>query len=236
MSTPLPAPRVSVVIPVFNGARYLGEAIASALSQTGAALEVVVIDDGSTDGSVAVATAFGPPVRAVAAAHAGVGAARNRGVREARGEVIAFLDADDVWLPGSLSCRLAALDGDDALDVAFGHIENFISPDLGDAERARLRCPPGAMPGYIPQASLIRRRAFDLVGPFDESRTRGEFIDWYMRAVELGVRSTLVPEVVVRRRLHADNQGIREREAAVDYVRVVRAALARRRASGREGD
>lgn len=103
MGAPLSARTVSVVIPAFNAERTLGEAVRSALAQVPAPLEVLVVDDGSTDATRAVAEGFGPPVRVLTGPNAGPSAARNRGVREARGSWIAFLDADDLWEPGYLA-------------------------------------------------------------------------------------------------------------------------------------
>lgn len=96
-------PRISVVIPVHNGAKYLKEAITSALSQTLLPSEIIVVDDGSTDESAQLAASFGPPVRVVQQTQMGESAARNRGIEVAEGEWIAFLDADDVWHPNKLA-------------------------------------------------------------------------------------------------------------------------------------
>jgi glycosyltransferase involved in cell wall biosynthesis len=103
MEGPAPAPAFSVVIPVYNGEKTLADAVRSALAQEPPPLEVLVVDDGSTDGSRAVAGAFGGRVRVLSGPNAGPSAARNRGAREARGSWIAFLDADDLWEPGLLA-------------------------------------------------------------------------------------------------------------------------------------
>ena len=101
---------VSVVIPTYNRARWLTEAVASALAQTVPPLEVLIVDDGSTDDTEAVAATFAPPVRYIRQRNAGVAAARNRGIREARGDLVALLDSDDVWEPSKLAVQLAVLD------------------------------------------------------------------------------------------------------------------------------
>src|SRR4051812_49232056 len=100
-------PRVSTVIPCFNGAAYLGDALASVLSQDFTDVEAIVCDDGSTDGSRDVARGLGARVRVVAQDHRGAAAARNLGVSHARGELLAFLDADDLWTPGRLAALVA---------------------------------------------------------------------------------------------------------------------------------
>ncbi len=99
---------VSVVIPCYNAARFLRETLDSVLNQTHAPLEVLVIDDGSTDESAAIAQSYGPPIRVICQPNQGESVARNRGIEEARGEWIAYLDADDLWLPEKLERQLAA--------------------------------------------------------------------------------------------------------------------------------
>ncbi|MGD1149194.1 MAG: glycosyltransferase family A protein [Thermoanaerobaculaceae bacterium] len=224
--------RISVLIPVFECERYLGEAIDSALAQTVKPIEVIVVDDGSTDASAAVARAYGEPVRVVGQPHAGIGAARNRLVREAAGDVFAFLDADDRWRPGALAAHLAALGSHAGASMAFGLVRQFVSPELPDGVRACLRCPDAAAQGFHPDASLIRRGAFEGVGEFRTDLRVGEFIDWLMRAREAGLAEVTHDEIVLERRLHDRNTGRRDRSAVADYLGVVRAAIDRRRGGG----
>src|SRR5580700_8639860 len=96
------APTISVVIPAYNAARFVGSAIESALAQTSTPLEVLVIDDGSRDDTAAVVQQYAAPVGLLRQSNGGPASARNHGVRVARGEWIAFLDADDTWLPQKL--------------------------------------------------------------------------------------------------------------------------------------
>jgi glycosyltransferase involved in cell wall biosynthesis len=102
-------PTVSVVIPCYNGAKYLRETLESALAQTHPVLEVIVVDDGSTDDSAAIAESVGPPVRVIRQPNQGESTARNRGIDEARGDWIAFLDADDLWDPTKIAKQLAGV-------------------------------------------------------------------------------------------------------------------------------
>jgi glycosyltransferase involved in cell wall biosynthesis len=217
------SPRVSAVVTAFNCERYLAEAIESALGQTLPPSEVVVVDDGSTDETRAVAGRY--PVRLVEQAHAGIGAARNRGVEATGGEWVAFLDGDDRWPPGRLDRLVAAITTDPELDVVFGHVEEFLSASAPPGASA-----PRRLPGYLPSAALVRRQLFQHVGPFRTDLRTGEFVDWYMRALELGCRSVLLADVTLERRLHAANLS-RRREVWADYARIVKASLDRRRAS-----
>ena len=222
---------VSVVIPVYNCERYLGDAIRSAIAQTAPPDQIVVVDDGSTDASVQVARSFGPPVQCACQPHRGLSAALNRGIEHARGAFFAFLDADDLWVEDKLARQLDALDADASLDAVFGHVEQFASPELPPSERPRLDDALRVAPGNLAGALLIRADAFRRVGPFDPRWQIGNFIDWYLRAREAGIRDAMLEAVVLRRRLHADNLGTRERTSRSAYAQILKHALDRRRAA-----
>lgn len=222
-------PTVSVVIPAYNAERFLAEAIESVLAQEYEPIEIIVVDDGSTDGTAAVAQGYAHAVTCVRQPNGGIGAARNRGVEAASGELLAFLDADDLWAPGRLRRQVEALGRDPAPDIVLGIAEAFVTPGYAGTFVHEVP-PPG--PGYLAGAMLVRRETFGRVGPFATDLKVGEFIDWYARATDLGLTTTVIPDVVLRRRLHDSNTGIRERDSRLDYARVLRATLARRRAAG----
>ncbi|MDH4209610.1 MAG: glycosyltransferase family 2 protein [Anaerolineae bacterium] len=224
-------PLVSVVVPVYNCERYLPEALESVLAQTYRPIEIIVVDDGSTDGSADAAQRLGPTVRYCWQSHSGASAARNRGVDLAKGGFLAFLDADDLWLEAKLALQLAAFEADPTLDIVFGHVQQFPSPDLEDSAKVRLRYSAEKLPGHVPSTMLITREAFLRVGPFESHWRLGEFMDWYLRALERGPKTLMLPDVLARRRLHADNLGVRERDSQGDYLRILKASLDRRRGS-----
>lgn len=221
---------VSVVIPAHNAERYLGEAIDSALGQTVPPLEVVVVDDGSDDRTAEVARAFGERVRCHSQPQGGIGAARNRGVELARGEYIAFLDSDDIWLPRKLELQLAAFTADPRPDVVFAFMRQFISRDVDQEVAGRLALRDGADPGYVPSAVIAPREVFGRVGAFDTGLRVGEFMDWMARARELRLREHVVPEQLIWRRVHGANTTLRERENLSDFAHILKSALDRRRA------
>jgi len=221
--------RISVIIPVYNGERYLAETIASALTQSVSPAEIIIIDDGSIDGSAEVAAAFGARVRTYAQPNAGPGAARNLGVQLAQGDLLAFLDADDLWLPDKLAHQLAYLTANPLQDMVFGQVEQFISPDLPVAQQPALPEQP-VMNGLHVGAMLIWRKQFAAVGPFATHWTIGEFIDWYGRAQAKGLHSAVLPEVVMQRRLHAANLTRRTTEQRSDYLKILKARLDDKRA------
>ena len=222
-------PLVSVIIPVFNGAAYLAEALESVFRQTRPPDEIVVVDDGSTDATAAVARRFGGRIRYVSQEHAGIGPARNRGLRESTGSLVAFLDHDDLWTEEKLDLQVRALEASPATGMVFGLVEEFVSPELPAHERARLYLREGRHPGYLVGAMLARRSAFAAAGDFPAAFRAGEFVDWYLRAVEVGVRHTLLPRLVLRRRLHMTNTGRGGPERRTDFARVLKNSLDRRR-------
>jgi glycosyltransferase involved in cell wall biosynthesis len=227
-------PSTSVIVPCYNAAAYLADAIESILRQDHQADEIIVIDDGSVDASAALVTGrFGARVRYQYQPHQGVSAARNRGIRMAEGRFIAFLDADDLWPPASLGSRLARLGAAPESDCVYGLTEQFMSPEIDPATRARLHCPAGAQPARLAGAMLVRRSAFDRIGFFDVSLKLGETMDWVARFEESGLIAATVDLVVLKRRIHGMNTAIREKHRRSDYLKVLKASLDRRRKAKR---
>jgi glycosyltransferase involved in cell wall biosynthesis len=229
-------PLVTVIIGVYNAARYLGEAIDSVLAQTHPSIELIVVDDGSTDGSGRIAESYGAPVRCIRQENGGMAAARNRAIPEAQGSYLSFLDADDRFPPDKLRSQLAVFDAQPELDVVYGHVTEFLSPDLDESARVLLRSPAHDVPWPTPNLMLVRRESFLRVGLFSTDLKVGIGVDWYARAEELGLRSAVPPLVVLERRLHAGNNGIRQRESKPQYLHVLKAALDRRRLEAEDAD
>jgi glycosyltransferase involved in cell wall biosynthesis len=223
---------VSVLIAVRDGARYLPEALASVAAQAVAVAEVIVIDDGSTDGSGDVAVRSLPTVRLLTQAPTGYAAAVNAGVSAATGPLLAFLDADDLWTSDSLACRVERLAQHDAPDAVVGMSQNYLSPDLTEAEAASIRAVTRPLRAELLPATLLRADAFRRVGPLDEGLRTGSAIDWISRARLAGLTFAHVEQVVLRRRLHASNLGrSRQVERNADLLRVVRDHHARHRST-----
>jgi glycosyltransferase involved in cell wall biosynthesis len=220
-----------VIIPAHDAERHLGEAIESALGQDLRPAEVVVVDDGSSDGTAAVARSFAA-VTLVQQPRAGAGAARNTGMDRATGDLYAFLDADDVWLPGKLRAQAAALHRRPHADGAFCGIEEFHSPELDEAGRVAHPLRPGVHVARVASGLLVRAASFARVGPFrDGADEGGELLDWLLRADEAGLELVAMPDRYVRRRIHATNMGVRAGGGQrAEYVRSLKRALDRRRA------
>jgi glycosyltransferase involved in cell wall biosynthesis len=213
-------PLVSVIVPVFNGARYVREALASILGQTYQPMEVIVVDDGSTDETGKVLDEFGPRVRRVCQAHSGQSVARNHGVELATGRYLAFLDADDLWPEEKLAAQVTILEADPECDLLFGHVVQF---------RQNASAPSEPIPGHLPGTLMVRRDLWLRVGPLRSDVKVGEFLDWLLRSREQGLRERMDGRVWMRRRIHGDNLGVRERDARGDYVRLLKDAMDRRR-------
>jgi glycosyltransferase involved in cell wall biosynthesis len=223
---------VSAVVAVRDGERYLAETLDSILGQSVPPDEVVVVDDGSTDATPDALAPYGEQVRIVRQEPAGVAAALNRGIATSTGECLAFLDADDVWPRASLEARLVRLASPDRPDAVFGRIAQFVSPELGSSAESDFRF--DVEPAHAPmfQTMLIRRSAFDRVGPLATGYVIGANIDWISRARAARLRTAQVDDVVALRRLHRSNLGITERKRQTpDLIGVVRAHRRRRQLS-----
>lgn len=216
-------PRISVLIPAYNAGAFLADALESVFAQTHPADEVIVLNDGSTDDTAAVAARYAGRIRYEEQPHAGIRLGRHRLVQWARGDWLAFLDADDIWYTDKTARQLAVIAAVPDLEFLYGHMVRFRDEPAG-----RVFHPPEPAP--LVSASLLRRSAVEKYGGFCGADDVGEFFDWMVRARERGLREQCLPETVVWRRVHGGNIGVRDRDAEQrSYLHTVRAALARRR-------
>jgi glycosyltransferase involved in cell wall biosynthesis len=227
MTTPL----VSCIVPTYNGEAYLAEALDSIVAQTYAPLEIIVADDGSTDRTLDIAARY--RVRVLAQANAGPAAARNLGLREASGQFVAFLDQDDVWHSEKLTRQMARFDLRPELDLSVAHVQRFWTVELpAQEQRFRDHRVATALPGYITGTFLVRRRVFDVVGPFDTGVRFADSMEWYLRARQRGIVAELLPDVLLRHRMHGRNLSQVEAARSRDeFLRVLKMSLDRQRAS-----
>jgi glycosyltransferase involved in cell wall biosynthesis len=212
-------PLVSVIVCVRDGEEYLGEALDSIVIQGCESLEVLVVDDGSRDASIEVAKRHPIRPRIVPQERLGSGAALNQGVRAARGRFLAFLDHDDIWLPGHIQKMLARFSRDPDTDFVFGNASNTDRHlnQIGPPLSARLM-----------GATMIKRASALKIGDFRNDVAHGVAIDWWSRAGLMGLKFQILEDVVLLRRIHGGNMGIRDRPAARrDLLRVIRDHLER---------
>ena len=225
---------ISVVIAVHNGAKFLAAALNSVMRQTHTPGDVIVVDDGSTDTSADIAAGFGPPVRVLRCAHRGGASALNTGVAEARGELLAFIDADDLWADEKLAQQSAILASDLSIEAVFGGVMQFTDMDCGIAKPDDIKQKCKLFIGVNKTAMLIRRAAFDRVGPFNAAVV-ADFPEWYARALYSRLRIACPDSVVAFRRIHRDNSTRTQRESIQsDYLRLVRRLIAQKEISPRD--
>jgi glycosyltransferase involved in cell wall biosynthesis len=221
---------VSAIVPLYNGARYIREALRSILDQNYSPLEIVVVDDGSTDDGAAIVAAEFPAVRCLRREHAGLSAARNAGLEQAEGDWIGFLDSDDLWAPEKLKKQTDWMASRPEMEAVFGHIRQFYTPEGADTLRQTYRYAQEVLPGIHADTILISAQAVRRVGSFNLDVAMGEFLDWFARAQEAGLAYGVLPDVLAFRRIHDSNMSItRRKEAAPGYARLLKAALDRRR-------
>lgn len=199
---PPPLPLVSVIIPVFNGERYLADAIESVVRQEYRPLEIIVVDDGSTDRSGEVAHGY-DTVRYVYQANQGAAGARNTGIAAARGELVAFLDHDDLWTPDRLRVHVGYLLDHPAAGYTVATGQLFLEENV---DRPTWLSPQELeQPQPLLGTLVIRQKVLARVGVFDTSFKVAEDTHWLMRANDAGFPLTVLPQVVVLRRVHATN-------------------------------
>lgn len=220
------SPVVSVVVPVYNGERFLGAALESIFGQGYELLEVVVVDDGSTDRTADIATAF--PVQLVELEHGGIARARNAGVEAATGELIGFLDADDVFTPGTLRPRVEYLWARPMVDLTLARMEFFLEPGTPRPPFYLDAWERDSQPAFL-GGLLARRKVFDVVGLFDPSYVIGEDTDWLARVKDSDLTVEHVNDVVMRYRYHGANSVYQRELVGPGLMRILRASIERQR-------
>jgi glycosyltransferase involved in cell wall biosynthesis len=226
-------PRVSVVIPVFNGERFFADALASLESEKDIPAEFIIVDDGSTDGSMAIAKGFAdrdPRFRIVRGAHQGVASARNAGVSAANGEYITFLDSDDLCPPGRIARQTRKLDSHGTIEVVVGQTLWFeaLTRDLQPVPGTHfLRNHCVAL-----HSALFRHSVFEAYGNFDETAVASEDLDFFLRLYEGGARVLVENDIASLYRRHADNMTNNRQMLQRSVLAALQKSLARRRASG----
>jgi len=221
-------PLVSVIVPFHNQERYLAEAVESILVQGHKPMELLLVDDGSTDASGSIASRYLPPAHYVRRRNGGAAAARNTGLLATHGEFVAFCDSDDRWQPEKLALQLGSFAADPDLDVSFTGMHEFVSPEL-DPASLPARAPRQIASGVGVSSMLARRHVFSHVGRFDEQLRLGEWADWYARLLESGCKVAIHPEILVHRRLHDRNNTLTNWDDRGEYARIFKRALDRRR-------
>ena len=232
-------PLVSVVVPVFNGERFLAEALASICDQDYGEFEIIVVDDGSTDGSAEIARSF-DRVQYMRRKHQGIASAWNSGMETSNGEFVAFLAQDDLWTPNKLSVQVRYMVDHPSLRYTVARARCFLEPGCAVPSGFRRELLQQDRVAWVVETMLARKSLFELMGGFDASLSTVEDVDWFLRARDANAPMAVIPEVLLYRRIHDENFSYRVvEENAQNLLRVMRRSIVRRRGqntqSGAEG-
>lgn len=219
---------VSVIIPVYNGDTFLAEAVESVQRQAHQPIEIIIVDDGSTDGTARVAGEFMGDVSYVYQPNSGPPVARNKGLTVAQGNVVGFLDADDMWTETKLASQLVGLASDSSVDIVVGE-SRLVRATGVPRDKPALEALADSWISLNLGTALFRRSVFDKVGLFDEALSYSDDWDWFMRARELDIPMIIDPQVVLLSRRH-DHNLTNQRELNNRFlVRMLKKSLDRRR-------
>jgi len=221
-------PKISVIIPIYNDALYIQEAIRSVFSQKIEELEIIIINDGSTDNFEEKIEYFNDPrIRIIKQINSGAAAARNNGIKNAKGEFLAFLDADDIWAPNKLKLQLEVLINREDINMVYGQVKEFYDSSILGYDDLQKNAK--TFVGYSLIALLISKKDFLRVGDFQTKWKVAEFIDWYDRAKHMGLMEIILPDLFAFRRIHSGNIDRLHRLDSKQYVAVLKEALDRKR-------
>lgn len=223
-------PLVSVIIPVFNGENFIKEAVENVLSQKYPALEIIIINDGSTDGTEAIVKQLPIDVRYFTQDNSGPAAARNKGIRDASGEFITFLDADDLWPENNLNIMVDEMLRNPDMDVIRGYAQLMeFNNENGCYEYTGN--PKESFPHYI-GAAIYRKSAFEKVGLFDHTLRFGEDADWFLRATEMKLNIKRLEETSLFVRRHGGNMTEGKNLVELNLLKISKKLVERRKKQG----
>ncbi len=213
---------------VRNGARYLADALRSVDAQTLAAREIVVVDGHSSDETVAIASGY-DSVRVTTQRGPTLSDAYNEGVEAARGELIAFLSYDDTWTPRKLELQSARLRAQPPADACVGLVEHVIEPEDSPPPGFRPELLAGPRAARLMELLVLPRRTWERVGPMRADCGTAGDVDWFSRAGDLGVRFAVVPELLLRKRVHALSSAHTDHYNQVGLLRAMHESVLRKR-------
>jgi glycosyltransferase involved in cell wall biosynthesis len=223
---------ISVLIAAYNARDTIAETLASVLNQTLLPDEIIVVDDGSTDHTGKVAAAASNVIRVIRQTNQGPAAALNMGLKLATGDLLSFVDADDLWERDKLAVQTRALAEQIELDGVAGHVRCFFCPTNDQETNRRYRLPDGPEPCWLSGAMLLRRHCFRRCETFAENLWAGFYIDWYDRACAAGLIFGMLPNVVLHRRIRPGSMSHRSQRRDAAMVEMARRAIERRRKRG----
>ena len=221
-------PLVSVIMPVYNGARHVRDALESVFAQRYRPFEVIVVDDGSVDDSGVIVQSF-PDVRYIRQSNQGVAAARNHGIEVARGEFFAFLDQDDLWKPEKLEVQVDYLLSHPHVAYTLSHQQFFLDHGATLPAWFRKELFSTVHAGWSLNSLVGRRTAFEQVGNFVTAYVAASDSDWFFRAKAKEIPMEVVPQLLLLKRIHDSNESGRAKEVLSELLKVVKTSLDRQR-------
>ncbi|MES2393141.1 MAG: glycosyltransferase family A protein [Acidobacteriota bacterium] len=219
---------ISVIIPCYNAGKYLTQALDSVYAQNYEPLEIVVVNDGSTDDTAEVVKAY-PGVRYVYQQNQGPPVARNTGLTHSTGELIAFLDSDDLWKEGKLALQRQYLEEHPEEGCVIGRWQNFLEAGTERPEWVPEEMLSEDTVVLALQASLIRREVFEQVGGFNPQYRVADDLEWFVRLREAGVMIGFMSSVLVNRRIHESNISQDQNSVASATIHILKDHLDRQR-------
>lgn len=223
-------PPYSVIIPAYNAVTFLAEAVANVRSQPHPPAEIIIVDDGSTDDTAALAQSLGPDIRCFHQTNQGPAAARNLGISQARHDILAFIDADDLWPANKIDRQLGYLAAHPEFEMVLGLHQAFqlVADPVDPSTPHRPRfAPPFFI--YLVGCGIYRRSVFDRVGLFDVTLRYSEDTDWFFRSWELDTPMHILFEPMLHYRIHAGGMTHGRDTVAKGFLRVIKKSLDRRR-------
>lgn len=221
-------PLVSIIVPVYNGEKYLGDTLKAILFQDYGKKEVIIVNDGSTDKSEEIVRSF-PEVKYIFQENSGVPVARNRGIKEAKGEFIAFSDQDDLWEPYKLTDQVNYLMEHPEMEYVISmrktvlvegvHSPRWLKKELINSEKI----------DHSPSSLLARKSVFQKVGIFKPDLENASDVDWFFRARDAGIQKGVIQKVHYIKRIHQENQSYRVKELHNEYLQLIKQSLIRHR-------
>lgn len=214
-------PLIDVVIIVYNGEKFIKEAVESAQNQTWQNLNIIIANDGSTDSTSQIIKSLSEAdarIKPIELTHSGISATLNAAIRRATADYIAFLDADDLWHPQKLEKQMESLN-ESGTDVGFCMLEEFETFDEITLKTSRAR--PGSLKGFLKLVFLGKRSLFDTFGLFNETIKTGDFIEWFSRVRRAGKEIAMLDEVLAYRRVHHHNTtGSTSKNAFLEVLKI----------------
>lgn len=213
-------PEISVIIPTYNNAQFLKDSITSVKNQSYENIEIIVVNDGSTDHTEQVIADIDVNLKYYVIDHSGAASARNFGVQKSSGEYIAFLDADDLWPQEKIQRQLACITSQN-IDAVFTGIKQF----LDDSFKSGSLKSNAVVPGISLTTMMIAREKFLNIGLLKTSFQLGEFVEWFIRSKQFNLRYEVLMDVVTQRRIHGNNTTAKNRANKKDYLHAINQAI-----------